>query len=100
MDPSWTETEKLVRVPGVESQRSIDAQTIQFREYSVLEGLPPVDNDRLDLPLAEVDFNLQGAEEKRVVLFDLFDGCLQEAKNPVQIPIGLFLFSRPLRWSS
>jgi hypothetical protein len=53
---------------------------------SVFERLTTVDDDRLDLSFAVIDFDFQSAEERRMVLLDLFNAVFQQGEDSIQIP--------------
>ena len=43
------------------------------QERLIFECLSTIDDDSVDLSCAKVDFNFEGAEERRLLLFNLFD---------------------------
>jgi hypothetical protein len=60
---------------------------------SILKCLPAIDDDGIDLPFAEIDFDLEGAEEQRLLLFNFFDVSFQQFNDPRDIPAGLIIFA-------
>jgi hypothetical protein len=61
---------------------------------SILKCLPAIDGDGLDVPFAEIDFDLEGAEEQRLLLFNFFDVIFQQFNNPRETPTLLNILRR------
>ena len=49
---------------------------------SIFECLSAINDDGFDFPFSVIDFNLEGAEERRLLSFDFFDASLQQRNNP------------------
>jgi hypothetical protein len=60
---------------------------------SIFECLSAIHDDGFDFPFTVVDFNLEGAEERRLLSFDLFDASLQQRSNPCVAQRGLMSFT-------
>jgi len=52
----------------------------------VLKRLSTIDGYCLDLPLTEIDFDLESAKKKGTLLFDLLKTGFQQPEDAVQIP--------------